>query len=212
MMQTKTHSSSQPKKIGLYGGSFDPIHFGHLNLAIELKEIHKLDEIWFCPARLSPHKTRSAALDASLRFEMVKLAVEDVPDFRVIDNEINRQPPSYTIETLRELKNNYPTHVFSLLLGEDAIPGFFHWKEPLEILKIANIYVGSRTGEFATDVYAKEDPQIVQALDLGMTRTRLVEISATLVRDRLSRRVYIGHLVPAKVIDFIKKNQLYSIK
>lgn len=200
------------KKIGLYGGTFDPIHFGHINLAIELLELCNLDEVWFCPAQSNPHKAVVPVAEASQRLKMLELALQGIPAFRPIECEILRPAPSYTIDTLKGLIEQYPEYSFSLLLGEDSIPGFFRWHQPLEILERAKLYVGSRTGEIDRNRYSGEDQKILQAIQQGMTQTRLMDISATLVRDRLSRGLYCGHLIPSKVIDYIKENRLYSVK
>lgn len=202
----------EQKKIGLYGGTFDPLHLGHINLAIELKELRGLDEVWFCPAQCNPHKTETPHASAAQRLEMLSLGLEGIPSFKVIDNEMKRPAPSYTIDTLTELKEQNPHAAFSLLLGEDSIPGFFRWNQPLEIISLANVYIGSRTGEIDRSRYSGEDQKILQALQQGTTQTCLMDISATLIRDRLSRGLYCGHLIPAKVLDYIKVNQLYSVK
>lgn len=202
----------EQKKIGLYGGTFDPIHFGHLNLAIELLELRGLDEVWFCPAQSNPHKSVEPGAEASHRVNMLELALKEIPAFKVISNEVRRPAPSYTIDTLKELKEQYPDYSFSLLLGEDSISGFFRWHQPLEIIEKANLYIGSRIGEIDQNRYSGEDQKILQAIQQGMTQTRLMDVSATLVRDRLSRGFYCGHLIPAKVLDYIRDNRLYSVK
>lgn len=202
----------EQKKIGIYGGTFDPIHFGHLNLAVELLELRGLDEVWFCPAQSNPHKPDAPITAAAHRLRMLELAFEGMPNFKVISNEIQRPAPSYFIDTIIELKELYPDYAFFLLLGEDSIPGFFRWRQPLDILEKASLCIGSRIGEFDRNRYSGEDPKILQAIQQGMTQTRLMDVSATLVRDRLGRGLYCGHLIPAKVMDYIKENQLYSVK
>lgn len=198
------------RKIGLYGGTFDPVHLGHINLAIELCELRSLDEVWFCPAQANPHKNTGPVVDAAHRLEMLKLAIEGIPNFKIIENELQRQSPSFTVDTLNELKTAYPEYAFSLLLGEDSISGFFRWHLPNEILQIANVYIGSRTGEIDRNRYSGEDQKVFQALQQGMTQTRLMDISSTMIRDRLGRNLYSGHLIPAKVLDYIKQYSLYS--
>lgn len=202
-------NTEQKKKIGFFGGTFDPIHFGHINLAIELRELRALDEIWFCPAQSNPLKTQAPSSSALQRLNMLKLAVADIPFFKVIDNEILRPAPSYTIDTLNELTQANPGYVFSLILGEDSISCFFRWNQPLEITVKAAPLIGCRTGEMDLNRYSGENPEILKALSQGITQTSLMDISATLIRDRLARGLYCGHLLPAKVIDDIKQNNLY---
>lgn len=204
--------TEEKTKIGLYGGTFDPIHLGHINLAVELAELRGLDEVWFCPAQSNPHKTDIPGGSMSQRMAMVQVAVQDIPNFKVIDNEARRPAPSYTIDTLKELKEAYPNNDFYLLLGEDSISGFFRWYQLPELLGIAKIFTGSRTGEFDKNRYSGEDQRVLAALVEGLTQTRLMDISATMIRDRLSRGLYCGHLLPGKVIDYIKQNGLYSPK
>ena len=201
-------------KVGLFGGSFDPIHFGHLNLAMELKEKHHLDEVWFCPAHINPHKLDANTPALALhRLKMVELAVAGIPGFRVIDNEISREGPSYTIDTLHALIADEAKtgngRTFALLLGADAIPGFFRWHCPLEIVRLVPLFIGSRAGTLNIS-QLEGDPEILAAIQKGMTETRLFDVSATAVRYRLSKGLYCGHLVPKEVLDYIYTNHLYS--
>lgn len=203
---------NQQKKVGFYGGTFDPVHFGHLNLAVELLELRELDEVWFCPAQTNPHKTEIPGAEISHRLAMLELAVAELPFFKVIDDEARRAAPSYTVDTIKTLKEKNPDVSFSLLLGEDSLSGFFRWHQPSEIVDLVKIYTGSRTGEIDRNRFGGEDQRIMNALLEGMTQTRLMDISATMVRDRLNRGLYCGHLVPGKVLDYIKQNRLYSAK
>ena len=122
------------------------------------------------------------------------------------------QPPSssYTIETLLLLREIplYNQHEFFLILGDDAIPGFFQWREPEEIIKLAPLLIGSRLPE-APDVPLEGLPKVVEAIKRGLVRTRIMEVSGTDIRDRIQNGLYIGHLVPAKVVDYIYLNALY---
>lgn len=194
-------------KIGLYGGSFDPLHFGHLNLALELKEKRQLDEVWFCPAKISPFKTHAAPKVAGQqRLEMLRSVLKEIPGFRVLEIEVNREGPSYTVDTLLDLRQTYPEHEFYILMGEDALSHFFKWHKADEIVSLAKIAVGSRaqgSGEIMGDA------GIQRALSEGMTKTRIMEISSTEIRERLKKRLYCGHLIPAKILAFIYQNDLY---
>ncbi len=189
-------------KMGFLGGTFDPIHFGHLNLAIELMERHKLDKVLFCPAGLSPGKEeappRAGAAD---RLEMVKLAIEPLPAFSVTDIELKRGGPSYTIDTLRALQKQLPLAQFHLLLGEDLLVGLSHWKEIENLLKLAPPLVGTRK--------LKSFPPL-KSVATGLTQIPLLDISSTQVRDRIEKDQYCGYLLPAKVLDYIAQHRLYS--
>ena len=188
--------------IGLYGGSFDPIHNGHLNVAIGMMEAHNLDEIWFCPAMLNPLKQQKLSTTPENRLEMLKLAIEGFPGFQAIDIELKRPGPSYTIDTLDSLKGK-----LALIIGEDSAKDFHLWRSPEKILARSEIIVASR-GKRAPFTGS---PEIVTALNKGLTEIRLMEISSTEVRERLRNGKYCGHLVPTKVLDYITKHQLYSL-
>lgn len=196
-MQAFKGEAVKKKKVGFYGGTFDPIHLGHLNLCIELQEKHGLDEVWLCPAFGSPFKNNAPPVaDAKHRLEMVKRAVETIPHFHVRREELDAQKICFTIDTIRLLKEKYPQNTFFLLLGDDLLDTLHKWKESDTLLKLAKPLAGSRLRE--------------QPIDFkGLTKTNLFEISATDVRKRLKMRKYCGHLLPAKVLDYIKQNQLY---
>lgn len=170
--------------IGFFGGTFDPIHFGHLNLAESLKEREGLKEIWICPAWQSPFKKGVKTASPQDRLAMCKLAIEDFPGFKVIDTEIVRGGPSFTIDTIRSLKGS-----FRLILGDDQVKSFDQWKEADELKKLAPPLIGARFGE-------------------GI-KTPIMEISATDIRNRLAKGLPCAHLVPHKVLDYIFKNGLY---
>jgi nicotinate-nucleotide adenylyltransferase len=193
--------------IGFYGGTFNPIHFGHLNLAIELMEKEKLDEVWFCPARTNPIRLDESLISPEHRLKMVELAISDVPHFRVLDAECNRPGPSYTVETLRALKAVNRCQ-FRLLLGSDALGTFFRWREPETIIRLAPPLVGQRSRR-GTLEGIQGGSEVVNALQSGCVTTSLMEISSTMVRARLRQQLYCGHLVPAKVLDYISENHLY---
>lgn len=203
-------SKDSKKKIGLYGGTFDPIHFGHLNLAIELKEKNNLDEVWFIPAALNPHKINVQTTSLEHRKAMIELSLQDISNFKVKNLEAERSP-SYTIDTLRFLLTNperIASHQFFLLLGEDAIPGFFHWHQPEEIVKLVPLLIGSRSQE-SLKVDGKENPLIMDAIRKGIVSTRVMDISATELRQRLKKRLYCGHLIPSEALKYIHEKKLY---
>jgi nicotinate-nucleotide adenylyltransferase len=177
--------------IGLFGGTFDPIHFGHLNLAFEMMERHHLDGIWFIPAYRSPFKPGKTPAEAHYRLEMLRLAIEDIPQFQIVDLELKKEAPSYTVDTLRELVHLNPGVSFRLILGSDTAKEFPQWKEPDEIKALAPPLFGRRL--------CSEEGE----------RMKVMEISSTEIRSRLKKGLYCGHLLPAKVLDYIIKNHLY---
>ncbi len=201
------------KKIGLLGGSFDPIHFGHLNLALELKEKKSLDEVWLIPAQINPHKTDTQPVSFEHRFEMARLAIEGVPHFFLNDLESKRSPPSYTIDTLRLLiendRNQGLSNQFYLLLGEDGIRYFSRWHLAEEIVRLVPLAIGSRFNPDLTSLLSHSEA-IQAAIRKGLTQTRRIDISSTELRERLSKKLYCGHLMPSLVLRYIEKNGLYA--
>jgi len=199
------------KRIGLYGGTFNPFHFGHLNLAIEMLEKHRLDHIYFCPAVLNPHKLDSQPIPSEHRLAMLKLALADLPQLSVIENELQRAPPSYTIDTINELfeeETLQDAHLF-LIIGADALPRLAQWHRIDEIIKRAHLLVGVRKFETVDENVFFQDSALKQAIQQGMTLTRIIQTSSTEIRERLRQNKYCGHLVPAKVLDYIYTNHLY---
>ncbi len=194
------------KKIGIMGGSFDPVHFGHFQLALTLLEAHGLDEILWIPAKINPLK-KQKPVDDHHRLNMLKLALEDVPFFKISDCEIKRAGESYTIDTLKELKNS--ENQFFLLLGDDAIPHFMKWKEPEAIVELATVLIGARKDAGLPDLAHLTD-KIKKSFESGWTSTPILDISSTDLRIRLKNNLICSHLMPAKVLDYIAAHRLYS--
>lgn len=191
------------KTIGFFGGSFDPIHFGHINLALQLKEVHSLDEVIFCPAFCSPFKTASPPIAApEHRVEMLKVAIEAIDGFKISTIEVDRKGPSYTIDTIRALKSDEVN--FRLMLSEEAALRFDLWKEPEELIRLAPPLIGVRGyGNVVSGPFEG-------AFRKGITPTKIMEISSTEIRERLKKGLYCGHLIPAKALDYIHAYRLYK--
>jgi len=187
--------------IGFIGGTFDPIHFGHLNLALEIAERKGLDKVLFCPANVSPLKQGAPpAVSAEDRFQMVGRAIGPIRGFELCDIELKKEGPSYTIDTIRALQEENPTAQFHLILGGDLIDDFKKWKEADLLLKLAPPFVGKRPG-------AKNSFTSIEVEEVSIP---VFDVSSTTLRDRLHQGLYCGHLVPQPVIDYITSHQLYS--
>jgi nicotinate-nucleotide adenylyltransferase len=197
------------RKLGVFGGSFDPIHFGHLNMAVELLEHWGLDEVCFVPARLSPFKQEAPPVAAEHRLEMLRLATDPYPAFTLSEMELLRAGPSYTVATLAGFRELYPSAKLYLLLGEDCLGGLEKWKDIAVILDLAQPLLASRSFG-AGKVEALRDRTIREAILRGWTETSLLDIEARRLRARLERGACCQHLLPAKVLDYIKSNALYS--
>lgn len=189
-------------RVGIFGGTFDPIHHGHLITAQSVKEIRSLDKIIFIPAFISPHKQHEKASSAEHRIKMLKLALDEIPFFECSDFEIKQHTISYTVDTLREFKKYYD--IIDLIIGYDNIFKFHTWKDPDEILKLANIVVLRRKSSYPIDYI---DKYVESAI---FVQTRGIEISATDIRNRVHANLPIHYLVPKEVEDYIYKHNLYK--
>lgn len=193
------------RKIGVFGGTFDPVHYGHIHLALSLKESRGIDLLFFSPNYISPSKQEfPPKASPKQRFDMLVLALEGIPDCRVLDYEINRIGPSYTIDLIRYVKSSFcrKEDLLFLFLAEDLLDGFSYWKESSEIVKLASPLVGCRDRAFSNTEYQ-------DVFEKGKVHIPVMEISSTFVRHRLKNKLYCGHLVPAKVLDYIHENKLY---
>ncbi len=199
------------KKIGFFGGSFDPIHFGHLNLAIEILEKKKLDEVWFSPAFISPFRLSKPPISAIDRVNMVKLALDNTPFFRCFEDEATIAGASYTIETMQKVQAENHDNVFFIILGEDSLPTFHLWRESQKLAAIAPLLIGCRREVALLERLETlpMPPSIKEAIKVGIVETKLMEISSTEIRERIKKRLYCNHLLPSKVLDYITENQLY---
>lgn len=198
---------SQPKKVGVLGGSFNPVHLGHLHIAKELKSHCRLDEVWFIPAYQNPHKPNQPSVSVDHRLEMVRLAIQEEPSFKVLDIECKRKGPSYTVDTLVELSRKFPENSYYLLLGSDTMKRFHEWKDPYKILKIAKLVVASRDEEFQLNF---GDDELVRLVKKAIVSLPLVKISSTNIRSLIASNGEFDHLLPSAVADYIRRNNLYQ--
>ena len=187
---------------GILGGTFDPIHIGHLITAQSVLEKRNLDKIIFIPAYISPHKQDMDNSESVHRLNMLELAVEQNEKFSVMDYEIRKKGVSYTIDTIKELKKTYED--LELIIGYDNLVVFDKWYQPDEILKLCKLIVMRRltdTKHLGKNKYF-EDAQILD--------TPTLEISSTDIRDRVKHNQSIDYLVPEKVKEYIYNNGLYK--
>lgn len=188
-------------KIGILGGTFDPVHHGHLITAQSLVELRNLEKIIFIPCYISPHKTEIIHTDPAHRLNMLKIATKNVSYFDYSAIEINRAGISYSIDTLRELYTKYPE--IELIIGYDNLEKFYTWKEPDEILKLARLVVMERNikRDFPKDKYFKA---------AEFVKTPTIDIKATEIRNRVINNLPIDFLVPEEVKDYIYQQKLYK--
>ena len=184
-------------RAGIFGGSFNPPHIGHLALANYLCEFEELDEIWFMVSPHNPFKQESELMDDEFRLRLMKLAVEDYPKFKVSDFEFSLPRPSYTINTLEKLKETYPDISFTLIIGADNWNVFNKWKDSDNIISSFNILVYPRKG-FDIDITSL--PQNVKISDAP-----IIEISSTFIRKSLKENKDVRFFLPDKVYIELKR-------
>lgn len=188
-------------KIGLYFGSFNPVHAGHLIIANHILNESVLEKVWFIVSPQNPFKTSSALLNEYNRLHLLKLATEDDPRIKVSDIEFSLTRPSYTSFTLTHLEERYPEHEFSIIMGSDSFQNLHKWKNFEFIVKNYAIYVYQRSG-FQTDNLLKANLTLVNA--------PLLQISATQIRQLIQNGKSIRYMVPEKVREEIEKGHYYK--
>jgi nicotinate-nucleotide adenylyltransferase len=190
-------------KIGVFGGTFDPPHIGHLLLAGDARDSLGLDRLIFVPTSIQPLKAAAPAIaSAQDRLEMVRLAVTDDANYKVDDTEIGRKGLSYTVDTLEHLSGYYPGAQLFLLLGQDALESFGQWKNPARIRELATLAVMQRADRNGSRVETSADGVITVS-------TRRVDVSSTEIRERLRAGKSIKGFVPESVERFIDARGLY---
>lgn len=200
---------SSPQKIGIMGGTFDPIHYGHLRAADEAHAALGLSEVIFVPTGHPPHKTDRAVSSAEDRYNMALLATIDCPYFSVSRIEVDKEGFSYTIDTLKTLRTmpKYQNCMFYFITGLDAVLDIVSWKNPNEIMKICKFVAVSRYG-YSQNKMDELPPNIRDSII--PLEIPLLAISSTDLRERIKSNWSIRFLVPPSVENYIIKNNLYS--
>lgn len=197
------------RKIGLFGGTFDPPHFGHIHLANSLAKEHHLDEVWWVPTSQNPLKENSQRSSKD-RLEMVKLAILDYPHFKVSDIELYNKGPSFAIDTVTKLKEKgSKDDQFFFLMGDDCLQNVTLWKDVLKLFEIAPPLIGAREfSSFPEEMFTTKN--LSDILKKGWTKIEKREISSTNLRNHLKSLSLSQLEIPLKVLDYIKLNRLYS--
>jgi len=188
-------------KIALFFGSFNPIHNGHLAIALFLKQKQLFGQIWIVVSPNNPLKEKNELVHENHRLNMVKLAIQEFPFLQVCDDEFSLPTPSYTINTLHFLEKQYPDDEFSLILGADNMDHFHLWKNYEDILKRYKIYVYPRSND--NNVNNIEHPHIIYV------DAPLLPVSATEIRSLLQQKKQVLKYLPLAVIQYIEENQIY---
>jgi nicotinate-nucleotide adenylyltransferase len=194
-------------KIGLYFGTFNPIHIGHLIIANHMVENSTLDQIWMVVTPHNPLKNKNTLLEDYQRLELVFLATEDYPKIKPSDIEFKLPQPNYTVNTLAHLQDKFPKHTFSLIMGEDNLKSLHKWKNYEVILQNHEIYVYPRINTIAT---SEENILIKNNSKIHLIDAPIVEISSTFIRENIKKKKNVQPLLPSKVWDYIDHNNLYK--
>ncbi|GAA4034410.1 MAG: nicotinic acid mononucleotide adenylyltransferase [Flavobacterium sp.] len=190
-------------KIGLYFGTFNPIHVGHLIIANHMAEHSDLEQIWMVVTPHNPLKQKNTLLDDYQRLHLVRLATEDYPKIKPSDIEFKLPQPNYTVNTLAHLMEKYPQHEFSLIMGEDNLKSLHKWKNYEYILQHHDIYIYPRVSEEAENLTLKDHPR-VHWIDAP-----IVEISSTFIRENIKNKKNIRPLLPHNVWEYVDHNNFY---
>lgn len=188
------------KSIGILGGTFNPPHMGHLLIAEYVRDDLNLDEIWFIPTNEPPHKTANQ-VNVEQRVDMLKDAIKDNQNFFVNMIEINRSGKSYTLDTITELKREYSNYNFYFIIGSDMVEYLPYWNRIDELINEVDFVGVKRSGFELKSFYP------VMTVDIPV-----LDISSSVIRQRVTTGKSIKYLVPNKVISYIKENQLYETK
>jgi nicotinate-nucleotide adenylyltransferase len=192
------------KKIGLYFGTFNPIHIGHLIIANHLVEFSDLDEVWFVVTPHNPHKKKKTLLEDHHRLAMVRIALEDYPKLHASNVEFDLPQPNYTVNTLAYLEEKYPDNNFCLIMGEDNLKSFHKWKNFDVILDRYSIYVYPRISEGTVKTQFENHEKIIK-IDAP-----IIELSSTFIRKGIKSEKNIKPMLSAEVWKYLDEMNFYK--
>lgn len=193
---------AKKKKIGLFFGSFNPIHVGHLIVAQYMQQFTNLTEVWFVVSPHNPLKEKSSLLDDNQRLQMVNIAIDDNYTLKASNIEFSLPQPSYTVNTLVHLQEKYPNNEFALILGEDNLENFTKWKNYESILENHSLYVYPRTGYDGGKLKTHKNVVITEAPE--------VQISSTFIRNAIKNKKDIRYFLHPKVWAYIDEMNFYK--
>ena len=192
------------KRVGFFGGTFDPPHFGHLAIAKLAIEKAKLDKLYLCPAYSAPLRTEPALFSAVDRLRMIEEICKLDQKMDVWDKEIKLARSQFTFDTIVEFKKHFPDHQVSLLLGADQFARFNQWYKPLDLSKLVHFLVFARNTE-----KIKQPPQ--ENMEVTFMENDLIDISSTDIRDKLRNQVFPDKLLPIEVANYLKQKNLFPL-
>lgn len=193
------------KKVGLFFGSFNPIHIGHLILANYILENSNMEELWFVVSPQNPFKEKKSLLNDYNRLEMVELSIKNYPKMRASNVEFSLPQPSYTIDTLTYLKEKHPNHSFALIMGEDNLKHLHKWKNSDLLINQHQIIVYPR-------VYngKMEDADYLQHENITLIDAPIIELSASKIREMIKEKKNVRPMLPPEVFDYLDASNFYQ--
>jgi nicotinate-nucleotide adenylyltransferase len=195
-------------KVGLFFGSFNPVHVGHMVLANHMLAFTDLDQVWFVVSPHNPLKKKNSLLHERHRLQLVTLAIGDNTKLKASDIEFQISQPSYTVNTLAHLKEKYPKTNFVLIMGEDNLESFHKWKNFEEILKYYELYVYPRVDREAARTIIR--PEILHHPAVKRIAAPVIEISSTAIRQAIQDKKDVRYFVPERTWDYIKEMHFYE--
>lgn len=204
-LESRNSNPKFMKKIGLFFGSFNPIHIGHLILANYILENSDMDELWFVVSPQNPFKDKKSLLTDHNRLDMVQLAVKNYPKMRASNVEFSLPKPSYTIDTLTYLKEKYPNYSFALIMGEDNLDSLPKWKNAEKLMSDYQIIVYPRTFEGE-----KKDGEYLQHENISMVNAPIIELSATEIRNMIKEGKNVRPMLPPEVFEYLDGSSFYK--
>lgn len=196
-------------KVGIMGGTFDPIHIGHLILAMEAINYKKLDEVWFVPTGNPNFKQDKKVTDKLTRYEMVKLSTQDNDKFKVCDYEIEKSGVTYSWETMKYFRENYE-HDFYFIMGEDSLMSVETWENAEDFLKNTKILACIRRQEENSKLDEKISDLKSKGYFVEKIPTSFIDISSTKIREKAKSNQDFRYFIPEKVYEYIVRNKLYE--
>jgi len=190
--------------IGLYFGTFDPIHLGHINIANFLIDNALVEKVWFVVTPENPEKSSNSLTNFMHRYEMVKIQVKDNNNLLASDIELNLKKPNYTIDSLRYISKTYPDNSFSLIIGEDNFVNFKKWKGYKEIMNYYKIYVYPRKTRLKTDM------KLVMSNNVEMIKAPLIDLTSTNIRNNINQKDFSKEYISDSIYKYITTNNLYK--
>ena len=197
-------NNNKKEKIGLFGGTFNPIHLGHTVIAEWIQNYFSLNKIVFIPNRIHPFSKRQNIISAEIRAEMIKIAINDFPDFEMSTIELKRPGISYTVDTIRAMIAEFPFAEIYYIMGEDNLEKFESWKEAVEILNLAQVVTFRRSNT------VKDKQLNINTNKMLKLKSPYVDISSTEVRNRIKNHWNFQSLLCPDVYQYIVKHNLYK--